>query len=370
LKPNPQSGGDPIAVVDYKAFSKRVHEAVRRDRIPVGGSIDLTSRCNLKCVHCYVRDSRPEHELTTDEIKRILDELVEAGCLWLLLTGGEPMVRRDFPEILRYAKQKGFIVNLFTNATLVDDEMADYLKEWSPFSVEVSIYGATRETYEKVTGVPGSFDKCIAGLLRMHDRGTPLRLKSMVLTVNRHELDAMMDLAARFDAEFRYDANIHGRIDGSDSPVSYRLTPEEILELDFVDRRRISAVKKYVDYCKRFPPDEVHAFTCGAGIDSFHIDSQGRLCLCMLVRQQSYDLRHGHFAEGWNGFIRDMRYAKAERPYTCGSCEIRELCGQCPGWGEIEQGDQLEAAEFLCRLAHLRQEAYEKEPEWRETEAE
>ncbi|MCL4472975.1 MAG: radical SAM protein [Actinobacteria bacterium] len=355
-----------IPPVDYQAFSKRVHESVRRDRIPVGGSLDLTSRCNLRCVHCYVRDTDPSGELGTGEIKRILDELAEAGCLWMLFTGGEPLLRSDFRELYGYAKQKGFLVNLFTNATLVTPDLADFLGGWPPFSIEISIYGATRDTYEKVTGVKGSFDKCMAGIELLHRHGLPLKLKSMILTLNQHELTDMMEMAAKFGAEFRYDPNIHGRVDGSSSPVSFRLSPEEVLQLDFIDRRRIGALKKYVDYCKQYDRDDVHAFHCGAGIDSFHIDAEGRLCLCMLARRESFDLRQGSFMEGWNGLIREMRYRENDREYACGACELLEMCGQCPGWGEVENGDQLKGADFLCRLAHLRQEAYESLSEWDE----
>src|ERR1035437_1714272 len=95
-------------------------------------------------------------ELTYEEHCRILDEVAEAGCLWLLFTGGEIFARKDFLEIYTYAKKQGFLITLFTNGNLITPQIADYLVEWRPFSIEITLYGATRETYEALTGVRGS----------------------------------------------------------------------------------------------------------------------------------------------------------------------------------------------------------------------
>ena len=110
-------------------------------------------------MHCYNNlssaQAAPEGELTYEEHCRILDEITEAGCLWLLFTGGEIFARKDFLRIYTYAKKKGLIITLFTNGTLIDEQVADTLADWWPFLVEITIYGRTKETFERVTGVPG-----------------------------------------------------------------------------------------------------------------------------------------------------------------------------------------------------------------------
>src|SRR6185503_239215 len=103
-------------------------------------------------------------ELTLDEHRRILDQMAAAGCLWLLYTGGEILARRDFLDIYTHAKRNGFLITLFTNGTMITEKVADYLAEWRPFSVEITVYGRTRATYERLTGVPGSYDKCMRGI--------------------------------------------------------------------------------------------------------------------------------------------------------------------------------------------------------------
>ncbi len=343
-----------IPDVNYSGFSARLHREVASKRIPAGGSIDLTSRCNLRCVHCYVRSSTRQQELSLAEIERIFDELSAAGCLWLLLTGGEPLLRPDFSEIYLLAKKKGFLINLFTNAVLVNEDIAAMLAEWRPFAVEVTLYGATAETYERVTGVPGSFRRCLDGINLLRDKNIPLRFKSMLLTINSHELGRMMALAESLGGEFRYDGNIHGHLGGSREPCRFRLTPEQILELDVADSRRIDALREFLRFSSQFTRDPKRIYHCGAGINSFHIDSQGRLCLCMLSRRESFDLCTGTFAEGWQEFLARVRFQETKGANACAACKLYDLCGQCPGWGEIEDGDPEQSSEFLCRLAHLR----------------
>ncbi|RJQ44704.1 MAG: radical SAM protein [Gaiellales bacterium] len=354
--------GEQIPRAGYGSFSKRIHSLVR-ERVPVGGSIEFTARCNLGCVHCFVKDNRSPG-LGLEEWQNVLDQVADAGCFWLQMTGGEPLLRPDFRELYLYTKKKGFLVTLFTNATLMTPEIADLLAEWPPFAVEVSLYGASPESYQKVTGSADAYDRCMEGIALLKDRGLPLRLKSMVLAENRDDLQTMMDLARGLGAEFRYDANIHGRVDGDMAPGEHRLSPEEVLELDFLDRRRISALKEFVDYCERTTIDDEQLYHCGAGLNSFHIDAAGNLCLCIMVRDGSRPILESSFRELWETEIPRLRFRKAPAGYSCKGCELYSLCGQCPGWGRLDEGGVDSRSDFLCRLAHLRAQAYRDVDEW------
>ncbi len=121
----------------YGEFSERLHQKAASLHIPVSGSLEVTQRCNLRCMHCYIplskRKGPRKVELSISEIQHILDEIKEAGCLWLLLTGGEPLLRTDFLDIYKFAKHKGFLLTLFTNGTLLTPRIADVLCEWRPF---------------------------------------------------------------------------------------------------------------------------------------------------------------------------------------------------------------------------------------------
>src|SRR5216683_186702 len=179
--------------ITYNDFSSRVHEHAATEQLPLNGTIEVTRRCPLECVHCYNNLSMDDvgarsQELTYAEHCRILDELADAGCLWLLYTGGEILARRDFLDIYTYAKKKGFIITLFTNGTLVTERIADHLVAWRPFAIEITLYGLTKDTYEHLTGISGSFDKCMRGIRILLDRRLPLALKTVAVSTNRHEI--------------------------------------------------------------------------------------------------------------------------------------------------------------------------------------
>lgn len=152
----------------YGDFSTALHDRFGGRRVPVEVSIEVTHRCPLDYQHCYnnlpMNDaSARKQELSFAEHVRLLDELVDLGCLWLLYTGGEIFARKDFLEIYTEAKKRGFLITLFTNGTMITPRVADYLSEYRPFNIEITLYGATRETYEALTKVPGSFDRCMKG---------------------------------------------------------------------------------------------------------------------------------------------------------------------------------------------------------------
>ena len=149
-----------MQTVTYGAFSESLHTRVRAGQIPLNVTIEVTRRCPLVCAHCYnnlpMGDRNAQlQELTYAEHCRILDELADAGCLWLLYTGGEIFARKDFLDIYTYARKLGFFITLYTNGNLITPAVADYLTTWRPFSLEITLYGRTRETYEALTGVPG-----------------------------------------------------------------------------------------------------------------------------------------------------------------------------------------------------------------------
>ncbi len=346
-----------IPIIPYHIFSERIHAKVTKERIPVVGGIDLTERCNLKCAHCYIAHDPKKKEMGREEIFRILDEITDAGCLWFLITGGEPLVRDDFLDIYTYAKKKGLIVTIFTNGTLITPYVADCLKEYIPFIVEITLYGITKETYEKVTGIPGSFKRCREGIDLLLERDIPLKLKTMVMTLNKNELWDMMDYAERSGVEFRFDPVLNPGLDGSKNPCSLRISPEEVVELDLADEKRS---KEWREFCKKFIglPQSRNLYNCGAGVSSFHIDSYGQMSVCITSRYQNYDLLQGSFHKGWDNFFPQFLDQKPKGEYKCGQCELISLCGQCPGWAWLEHGNPESPVEYLCQIAHLRAEAF------------
>jgi radical SAM protein with 4Fe4S-binding SPASM domain len=331
-------------------------------RIPIEGTIETTFRCNLRCAHCYVNEPAGSAEVRARElplarIKELIDEAAEAGCLFLLFTGGEVLVRRDFPEMYLHAIRRGLLVTVFTNGTLVTDAIAELFEEYRPDAVEISLYGMTRETYERVTQVPGSFDKCIAGIQRLVSRGVPLRLKTMALTWNHHEIAAMEEYARRLGLPFRFDSLLNPRVDcGANRNGELQLTPEQSLALDLHDPERM---RELAEFCQHFTRPDVErgrdtVYSCGAGQRSFTIDPYGQLQMCQLSRRDSFDVREQPFTKGWNEYFPEVRARRWQSNSVCRSCSLLALCGSCPGANEMENGDVEALIPQFCELTHLR----------------
>ncbi len=347
----------------YGDFSLALHRKLANRRLPITGTIEITRRCPLTCAHCYNNLPMGDQaarlgELTYDEHCRLLDEITAAGCLWLLYSGGEIFARKDFLQIYTYAKRKGLLITLFSNGTLITPAIADYLVEWRPFAIEITLYGRTKETYEKLTGVPGSYQRCLRGIQLLKERNLPLKLKTVGVTINQHEIWDMKRFAEEeLGLEFKFDSMINPRIDCSLSPLHVRLSPEKVVELDLGDPRRVAEWQRFAEQFNgpvHSPEQSDQVYHCGGGINSFAVDPSGKMSICVLSHFDAYDLRQGSFRDGWENFLLKVRQKKTRQLTKCTDCQIKAMCGMCPANGELENGDPEAPVDFLCHVAHLR----------------
>lgn len=363
-----------MSVATYGEFTHQVHRRVA-ERMPLSVTLEVTHRCPLTCAHCYnnlpMSDREAANaELTVEDYHRLLDELQQAGTFWLLFSGGEPFARKDFLEIYTYAKQKGFLITIFTNGTVLTPAIADYLVEWPPFSIEITLYGHTRETYEKLTGQPGSFDRCRRGINLLLERKLPLKLKTVPTSINKHEVLEMKEWAESLGVEFKYDALVNPRTDCSQSPLAVRLKAEEVVALEFGDPLRRSEYRRLLnDDFAHEPRPSGDLYHCGGGMTACSVDPYGNMGICVISPHEQYNVRSGSFTEGWDGALLSVRETKRKRLTKCSQCRIQSLCGMCPANGQLESGDAESPVEFLCEVAHLRAMALSEEvPEHGECE--
>jgi radical SAM protein with 4Fe4S-binding SPASM domain len=349
--------------LSYGEFSADLHEKQAGKRVPMQVSIEVTRRCPLECQHCYNNlpmgdlEAR-RREMTTEEHFRVLDELVEMGCFWLLYTGGEIFARKDFLEIYTYAKKKGFLITLFTNGTLINKKIADYLLEWPPFAIEITLYGRTRETYEALTQIPGSYDRCLRGIKLLKERGLPLKLKTVATSINKHEVFAMKEFSEEeLGVPFKFDGQINPRIDCSQSPLAVRLTPEELVAIDMHAPLGVTEYRRLAKDELTAPPRSTQSetvYSCGGGMNSFAINAYGEMSICVISQQEVFDIRRNGLTDSWEHSLRDVRSRKRTRLTKCVECKIHSLCGMCPANGELENSEKESPVEFLCHVAHLR----------------
>jgi radical SAM protein with 4Fe4S-binding SPASM domain len=359
-----------IQIQDFPLWDK-----LKERRAVMSFDLEITARCNHNCGHCYINlpandEEARAKELTLEEIDGIADQAVALGAIWVLISGGEPFLRPDFPDIYMTLKRKGLLVSVFTNATLLQEDHISLFKKYPPRDIEVTVYGASPETYDRVTRRPGAFAAFTHGLNRLLESGVKVRLKAMAIRSNFHELPEIAAFCRAHTKDyFRFDPQLHLRFDRDERRnteiMAERLTPEEIVALERADGERFTALQKN---CDTLISDEFthygcdHLFHCGAGNGSFNVgyDGKFRLCFSLWAPQTLYDLRKGTLREAWEQLvpaIRDLRSQRREFLERCRRCSIINLCLWCPAHSYLETGEMDTVVDYFCRVAHARAEA-------------
>ncbi|MFC1514682.1 radical SAM protein [Candidatus Omnitrophota bacterium] len=349
-----------IPQMSYTQWCRRVYAKADNARVPLNGIMELTYRCNLRCVHCYGTDYPITKELSFQEVCSVIDQITEAGCLFLLLTGGEPLIRKDFVDIYLYAKRKGLLVTVFTNGTLITPEIADLLAAYPPFTVEITLYGITEKTSAEVTGLPGSLERSLRGIELLRKRNVDLKLKAMVVTLNKHELWKIKEYVEDLGISFRFDPYVNPRLSGSKESCKFRITPSEVVELDLADERRTKDWQKLCDTFWGTPASD-QRYYCAAGITYFLVTPFGGVKVCPLLAP-SYSiisLKKDSFIKGWNTIAPKISHEKRDKESPCSDCDIFSICDNCPGNATLEVGEPDSVVPFLCQVAKLRAAAFD-----------
>lgn len=350
-------------------FIKQFGDRAEAQRLPLMGMLEITSRCNLRCVHCYLGPQEEQHkkrasEMSTAEVKAFIDQMADAGTLYLTITGGDPMMRPDFPEIFRHAKLRGLLVTVFCDGVLVTERIMDLFRELPPSLVEVSMYGATAETYEKITRIPGSFAKFLEGLGRLRAGGLRISLKSVLMTLNQHEMTLMEQMAQEWGIKFRYDSAIFPCLPNrSEAPLDLRVDPKKAVEIEMSNPKRLAAMADYFE-TRQNVPGAPELYQCGAGLTSFYVDPFGNVSPCLMTTKYRYSARgqEGGFGARWRDDVSKIRTLKPTNPeHGCGSCGVRAVCTGCSAFHALETGREDVKSEYVCettqhRVAALRSE--------------
>jgi MoaA/NifB/PqqE/SkfB family radical SAM enzyme len=318
--------------IEVEKFAGDIYKKIlagKIERIPISCIFELTYRCNLRCVHCYcVRDNKKE--LTKNEIIEIIDQIVNAGTLFITFTGGEIFVKEDYIEIYTLAKKKGLIITLFTNGTLIDENVIKHLCKYPPKLIEITLYGITKKTYESITQVYGSYEKCMKSIEMIIKNKLPLKLKTMLLTLNKHELFKIKSFAKSIGVDFRFDPFILPKNDGDKKTLKYRLPVEEAVELELLDKERRKIIKQEIE--KKYgitQYDFSYKFFCGAIYNSFAINPYGNVGVCT-HSYFPYNILDYDFNFLWrNIFPKYIFEKKKDYVKMCNSCKLYGFCKQC-----------------------------------------
>ncbi len=343
--------------IQYKAFSRRTHKKNWQIKKPNVCQFELTFGCELHCKHCYTdcynRPAYLKKELGTQEVKFILDKVYKAGAIWLCFTGGDPLTRKDFLDIYSYAKDKGFIITIFTNAYSMTKEIAEYLQNKSPFVIEMTLNGVTKETYERISQVKGSFDKAMEGINLILKTKVPLKIKTQITRDNRGEVPKIKEFIQRQGLNFRPGIDLYARLNGDLVPCNLRISPDEILGLNDNGRTSDEDCRLSLAAKNRSPKTDLFRCAVGGG-DGFHIDPYGNTFSCNLIRKPIFNLLEVDLDYALGKLLPLVRNRKFTTGSKCNSCNLREVCHWCPGRAYVERGHMEAPIDYYCKLAHLR----------------
>lgn len=325
----------------------RVMARAARNLVPFQVTLELTYRCNLRCRHCYI-DDHGSQELSLPEWKDVLEQLASAGTLYLLLTGGEPLVRRDFMELATWAKRRGFVLMLLTNGTLITGSVAQDIAGLKPLFVGLSLYGATAQTHEGVTGKPGSFAETMRAIELLRALGVKVKLQASLMDCNIHEAGAIRGLGENLGIPVR---------------LSWKLLPGKSGELA-PQQHEVG----FDDLCKYVNPDWFEApdaaatlsGVCKAGRGICSISPAGDVYPCVLMPLKMGNLRMASFSDIWKiRVVPELAYLRSLTPADlsqCQQCKIDKFCLKCMGLNLSETGQLTTSAPSACRNAAQRSE--------------
>ncbi len=345
----------------YGPLRRELHRRAAAKRQPVNGTFELTERCNLACRMCYVRQTpddgtRRAQELSAASWLALAHQAVDNGMVFLLLTGGEVFLRPDFFEIYTPLTRMGLVLTLFTNGTLITEAIAAHLAEAPPSCTEITLYGATAATYEAVSGVPGSYARCCAGIEALVKHRVPLALKSTLTRHNVGELEAMRQMAHHWGLPFLASWLLFKRRDGARSEVEEcRMSPAECVALEATDRA--SATEWTETAMRESSPGHDRNFHCQAGRSAFVVSPLGEMKACISLLRPASRLLEIGFPAAWEQLQRFVDSAPPPAP-LCVACEARAFCQRCPAWSELETGAMNEPVPYLCEIARARKERY------------
>ena len=358
--------------LSWGEFNQKIVSDAVKNRIPVSGTFELTARCNFQCKMCYICQkgydaSIKVRERSSVEWIRMAEEARDAGMFYLLLTGGEVFIRQDFKEIYEELSKMGFQISIYSNGSLITPDIAKWLGKIPPYKMSVTLYGASPETYYKVTGFAEGFEKALHGIDNLIAEGIHVGLRTTVVQGNEKEFCKIAELVEKRNLDLGV-VNYIGprRESGNTDPIGNRLAPEELVKyeilVDEYNKQKSSKIESVDDSSentrlidKKADENTViqnNAYRCNAGKCIFWIAWDGHMHPCGVFNEPVvYPFENG-FIESWKELVDKCNKVPVCKP--CLSCEYYNYCIKCPSRIASETGFFDKPAPYLCETAKLR----------------
>ena len=354
------------------SLTNYLYTRASRNGMPLSGTFELTPCCNMACKMCYVRKTKEEQEKiaplrTAKEWLELGKTAREQGMLYLLLTGGEPFLRPDFQEILSGLHRMGLLISINSNGTLIDEETVEWLKETPPVRINITLYGASDETYARLCGNPKGFTQTARAIRLLKEAGIQVKINCSVTPYNVDDLEGIYAFAREegllvqatsyMFPPLRRDTSMVGQND--------RFSPQEaayqsacILALDLGEDEFLRRVSR--DESLAFPQEieedcpeidgEGDGIRCRAGKCSFWITWDGRMLPCgMFPEGNAQNVFQIGFEKAWEQVHEEALAIRL--PAKCSGCTLRDQCKACAAMVMTESGNFHTVPEYRCKMA-------------------
>jgi radical SAM protein with 4Fe4S-binding SPASM domain len=315
---------------------EEVNERALKAGVPLGVQLDVTHRCNERCVHCYL-DHHDHGEMSTVEIMDVLDQLAEAGVFFLTFSGGEVLMRMDFFRILEYARSLLFAVKVKTNAFLIGRKEADRLLELGVQSVQVSIYSDRAEVHDAITKLPGSLKRSLAGIRLLRQRGMKTVIANVLMRQNLADYSGVVALAKELGAEYTLDPTVTPMMDGDRSILGLGISPADLRQI-FRNPELVGDVEEACAPPPAVGDDILDGVPCSAGHTFCYISPYGDVYPCVQFPLPTGNVRRQKFRDIWKHSpqMNEVRSIRGRDLPTCSSCSHLGTCSRCPGLAYME----------------------------------
>src|SRR5438270_2032881 len=308
----------------------------QRLKIPLNVQLDLTYRCNERCVHCYL-DHHDHGEMTTSEIKSLLDEMADAGVFILTLSGGEIFLRKDFFEIVEHARRLMFCVKLKTNAVLIGKREAARLRDLAIEAIQVSIYSHRPEVHDGITLVPGSLKRSLDAIRFLTSQGLNVTIANVLMRRNMNDCGDVQQLAEDLGVDFALDPTITPMMDGDRATLSLGVDSNKLSEF-FHEPSLVGNVDEFCAIPAEIGQDDLEATPCSAGHTACYVSPYGDVFPCVQFPLPTGNVRRERFIDIWRHStqMNEVRSIRLKDLPTCSSCTHASSCTRCPGLAYME----------------------------------
>lgn len=304
-------------------------------------TFEMTYACNENCVHCYAHFPgavQAHRAIDFEGYRRAIDELCEMGCMHLAFTGGDPYMHKEFPDVFFYARERGFVCDVYTNGLYLyeNDELLERMAKARPRAFFISLYGSKADVHDSVTCRPGSFDKTIHVVKQLKKLNVPVVFNVMLLSINHFDLPNIIDLAKELGVEYRASMSLIMRNDGSDTPMDYFIGDKTAI------KTAISAIRgNFFSIDVSASELERTEYMCGAGVTSISVDPEGQIHPCISLKSVLGSINDGTMRQAWSSPARRavMESLRWDNTNECMTCKSRDFCPHCPGMSQAESGD-------------------------------